>query len=254
MLSDDAIADLLAKHSAEQTEPPKAEPANPNAVLSDDAIADLLAKHSAEQAEPPKAETKPEPEQEPTKQQELVQVENDTANKTEKQLPPIPQPVVPILQTVRDQEQQLENEICSNLLSNLELEESNAMEIMETEKQSVNQDAITTLSDTTKNAPKDSSNFVPTAPKGSRAVTYINVIQELVEDEALYSSKMLNCDCPRCLADMKALTLTNLPSKYVVVEDSQKRGLMRIYSSKYSRTISVQMMKSCVIVNQNPHH
>ena len=31
-------------------------------------------------------------------------------------------------------------------------------------------------------------------------------------------------------------------------------GILRIYSSKYTRLISVQMMKSCVIVNENPHH
>lgn len=337
-MSEDAIADLLAKHNDEQTQ--ANEPVSntkTNAVLSDAAVTDLSSQNNQE--------NKSETEQSDIKEQPA---------QTSAELPPAPQPVVPILQNVREQETQLEEQICSELLSSLEIEEQDtkvqtipeplvtnekatepatqsdpnavmsddditalsAQNNQEPDKasESANQsdpnavmsdddiaallaennqepdntpepathsdpnavmsdDAIAALlTQHNKESEKNNDNpqhvenkvqsttkttdnsYIGTAPHGKRSVKYINVIQELVEEEADYSSQMLSCRCPRCLADMKALTLTNLPSKYVVVEDGQKNGLLRIYSSKYSRLISVQIMKSCVIVNENPHH
>ena len=369
-MSEDAIADLLAKHNDEQTQ--ANEPVSnteTNAVLSDAAVTDLSSQNNQE--------NKSETEQSDIKEQPA---------QTSAELPPAPQPVVPILQNVREQETQLEEQICSELLSSLEIEEQDTKvqtipEPLVTNEKSpepnsqsdpnavMSDDAITALlaknnqepdntpepathsdpnavmsddaiaallaknnqePDNTpepatqsdpnavmsdddiaalfaqnnqepdkvpepatqsdpnavmsddaiaalltqhnKESEKNNDNpqhvenkvqsttkttdnsYIGTAPHGKRSVKYINVIQELVEEEADYSSQMLSCRCPRCLADMKALTLTNLPSKYVVVEDGQKNGLLRIYSSKYSRLISVQIMKSCVIVNENPHH
>ena len=335
---EDSVADLLAKHNDEQTQ--ANEPVSnteTNAVLSDAAVTDLSSQNNQE--------NKSETEQSDIKEQPA---------QTSAELPPAPQPVVPILQNVREQETQLEEQICSELLSSLEIEEQDTKvqtipEPLVTNEKSpepnsqsdhnavvsddaiaallaknnqepdntpepatqsdpnavMSDDAITALlaknnqepdkvpePDTqsdpnavmsddaiaalltqhNKESEKNNDNpqhvenkvqsttkttdnsYIGTAPHGKRSVKYINVIQELVEEEADYSSQMLSCRCPRCLADMKALTLTNLPSKYVVVEDGQKNGLLRIYSSKYSRLISVQIMKSCVIVNENPHH
>lgn len=337
-MSEDAIADLLAKHNDEQTQ--ANEPVSnteTNAVLSDAAVTDLSSQNNQE--------NKSETEQSDIKEQPA---------QTSAELPPAPQPVVPILQNVREQETQLEEQICSELLSSLEIEEQDTKvqtipEPLVTNEKSpepnsqsdhnavvsddaiaallaknnqepdntpepatqsdpnavMSDDAITALfaqnnqepdkapepasqsdpnaimsddaiaallTQHNKESEKNNDNpqhvenkvqsttkttdnsYIGTAPHGKRSVKYINVIQELVEEEADYSSQMLSCRCPRCLADMKALTLTNLPSKYVVVEDGQKNGLLRIYSSKYSRLISVQIMKSCVIVNENPHH
>ena len=369
-MSEDAVADLLAKHNNEQIQ--TNEPVSnteTNAVLSDAAVTDLSSQNNQE--------NKSETEQSDIKEQPA---------QTSAELPPAPQPVVPILQNVREQETQLEEQICSELLSSLEIEEQDtkvqtipeplvtnekatepatqsdpnavmsddditalsAQNNQEPDKasESANQsdpnavmsddaiaallaennqepdntpepathsdpnavmsdDAIAALlvknnqepdkapeptnqsdpnaimsddavaalfAQNSQDPEKNNDNpqhvenevqsttkttdnsYVGTAPHGKRSVKYINVIQELVEEEADYSSQMLSCRCPRCLADMKALTLTNLPSKYVVVEDGQKNGLLRIYSSKYSRLISVQIMKSCVIVNENPHH
>ena len=337
-MSEDAVADLLAKHNDEQTQ--ANEPVSnteTNAVLSDAAVTDLSSQNNQE--------NKSETEQSDIKEQPA---------QTSAELPPAPQPVVPILQNVREQETQLEEQICSELLSSLEIEEQDTKvqtipePLVTNEKATepatqsdpnavmsddaiaallaknnqepdntpepatqsdpnavMSDDAITALlaknnqepdkvpePDTqsdpnavmsddaiaalltqhNKESEKNNDNpqhvenkvqsttkttdnsYIGTAPHGKRSVKYINVIQELVEEEADYSSQMLSCRCPRCLADMKALTLTNLPSKYVVVEDGQKNGLLRIYSSKYSRLISVQIMKSCVIVNENPHH
>ena len=306
-MSDDAIAALFAQNSSEQTQSePETQPEktqNSNAVMSDDAIAALFAQNSSEQ-------TQSEPVTQPEQIQDSNTVMSDDAistsfaqNNTESiskeptqantseqsigtELPPVPQPVVPILQNVRDQEAQLEDQICSDLLSSLEQEEEKTHQpevnvssetISETE---LSKDTNTVISDDTtavsrnntdtekdlESNPQSNSqpinkpvvskheDYFGAAPHGKRSVRYVNILQELVEEESIYSSQMLKCHCPRCLADMKALTLTNLPSKYVVIEDDQKNGLMRIYASRYSRLISVQMMKACVIVNENPHH
>ena len=106
-MSEDAIADLLAKHNDEQTQ--ANEPVSnteTNAVLSDAAVTDLSSQNNQE--------NKSETEQSDIKEQPA---------QTSAELPPAPQPVVPILQNVREQETQLEEQICSELLSSLEIEE-----------------------------------------------------------------------------------------------------------------------------------
>ena len=323
-MSEDAIADLLAKHNDEQTQ--ANEPVSnteTNAVLSDAAVTDLSSQNNQE--------NKSETEQSDIKEQPA---------QTSAELPPAPQPVVPILQNVREQETQLEEQICSELLSSLEIEEQDtkvqtipeplvtnekatepatqsdpnavmsddditalsAQNNQEPDKasESANQsdpnavmsddaiaallaennqepdntpepathsdpnavmsddaitallaknnqepdkvpepasqsdpnaimsdDAIATLlAENNQEPEKNNDNpqhvenevqsttkttdnsYIGTAPHGKRSVKYINVIQELVEEEADYSSQMLSCRCPRCLADMKALTLT----------------------------------------------
>lgn len=107
-MSEDAIADLLAKHNEEQNQVKEtaSEPnTDSNTVLSDDAIAALYAQNSQE------------------KQAENTQTEQTTTkeqtSETSAELPPAPQPVVPILQNVREQESQLEEQICSDLLLSL---------------------------------------------------------------------------------------------------------------------------------------
>lgn len=93
------------------------------------------------------------------------------------------------------------------------------------------------------------------APTGTTEVEYTNVLQSLVEDiSPYYICNMLQCNCQRCIADMKALALTNLPSKYVVLEKDHKAAYMSVYAARYEKLLSVQMMRACVIVNEHPHH
>ena len=92
-------------------------------------------------------------------------------------------------------------------------------------------------------------------PTGATEVEYTNVLQSLVEDiSPYYICNMLQCNCQRCIADMKALALTNLPSKYVVLEKDHKAAYMSVYAARYEKLLSVQMMRACVIVNEHPHH
>ena len=234
VMSDDAITALLAKNNQEPDNTPEpATHSDPNAVMSDDAIAALLAKNNQEPDNTPEPATQSDP--------NAVMSDDDIAAlfaQNNQEPDKVPEPA-----TQSDPNAVMSDDAIAALLT---------QHNKESEKNNDNpQHVENKVQSTTKTT---DNSYIGTAPHGKRSVKYINVIQELVEEEADYSSQMLSCRCPRCLADMKALTLTNLPSKYVVVEDGQKNGLLRIYSSKYSRLISVQIMKSCVIVNENPHH
>lgn len=205
---------------------------------------------------------------------------------------PTPQPVVPILQNVREKEQQLSDDIRSGLLQALNEAEASASsatddaprstpktedtekntaapentDFEKTEPQPDPQDTVpspqpeppqTDAPSTQVKAPspkKEASEEIYT-PTGEQDVVYTNVLQELVEEIApYYIDHMLQCHCQRCIVDMKALALTNLPSKYVVLEKSKRNAFMSVYAARYDKLLSVQMMRACVIVNEHPHH
>lgn len=260
VLSDYDISTSLAERNDTQAQSvdETSKSQDSNAVSSDDYINASPAKHNDTQTQSTNNETLEE-----TTQSNVPKQESQT------QLPPVPQPVVPILQNVRDQEAQLEDQICSDLLSSLdqeiektdqptvEIESETVINSSQSINDTISNDILSNQNNTQpvkKQSTSENKHYFGAAPHGKRSVRYVNVLQELVEEESIYSSQMLKCHCPRCLADMKALTLTNLPSKYVVIEDDQKNVFMRIYASKYSRLISVQMMRACVMVNENPHH
>ena len=76
-------------------------------------------------------------------------------------------------------------------------------------------------------------------PTGEQDVEYTNVLQELVEETSVYyTTNMLHCQCQRCIADMKALALTNLPSKYVVLEKSKRAAYRSVYAARYEKELS----------------
>ena len=41
------------------------------------------------------------------------------------------------------------------------------------------------------------------------------------------------CDCARCLADVRALALTRLPPKYVVLAESVATPMLSLYRAKF---------------------
>lgn len=84
---------------------------------------------------------------------------------------------------------------------------------------------------------------------------YINVMQVLVEEKAPKYVQMFGlCSCTRCMEDVKALTLNNLPSKYVVLEQGDLVPRLTVYESKFSSDITAQMLKACRMVMEHPHH
>lgn len=94
-------------------------------------------------------------------------------------------------------------------------------------------------------------------PDKNEEVSYItiNVMEKLVDLKALeYMNKFGVCTCDRCVADVKALALTNLNAKYVVSEKSSVAPLINFYERKFESDLVVQLTKACITVDENPHH
>jgi len=86
-------------------------------------------------------------------------------------------------------------------------------------------------------------------------LNYVNVMQILVEEKAPKYIKMFGlCTCRRCEMDVKALTLSNLVPKYVVMHKDEMIPMLTIYEGRYSSTIFAQLTRACKIVMDRPHH
>ena len=84
---------------------------------------------------------------------------------------------------------------------------------------------------------------------------YINVMQVLVEEKAPVYTQMFGlCSCERCLEDVKALTLNNLPSKYVVLEPGDRIPRLTVYEGRFASDITAQLLQACKLVMAHPHH
>lgn len=85
--------------------------------------------------------------------------------------------------------------------------------------------------------------------------TYVNVLEEIVKlrvDEFIEMFEV--CDCPRCRADIIALSLNYLPPKYIVVDSSHVSPLLNFFSHHYSGAVAAQLSRACSVVKDNPHH
>ena len=69
-----------------------------------------------------------------------------------------------------------------------------------------------------------------------------------------YMEKLGICTCSHCIADVKALSLTHLPAKYIVAEPPAVSPLLNFYSTKYSQQVVVELTKACSVIKENPRH
>ena len=94
----------------------------------------------------------------------------------------------------------------------------------------------------------------PPAPP-AEDISYTNIMQTLVEEKAPRYIKMFGlCTCKHCEADVKALTLSNLVPKYVVLSKQDMIPMLTVYEGRYSSTIIAQLTRSCKTVMDHPHH
>ena len=92
-------------------------------------------------------------------------------------------------------------------------------------------------------------------PNEDDDIIYVNVMQTLVEEKAPgYIKKFGLCDCKHCLADVKALTLSNLVPKYVVLSKLDRIPMLTVYEGRYNSTIFAQLTRACKVVMDHPHH
>ncbi len=84
---------------------------------------------------------------------------------------------------------------------------------------------------------------------------FVSVMEELVtEAVGEYLTRFGCCTCSRCVADVVALALTNLPAKYVVSGNKDVSPLLNYYSKKYEGQVTVEITKACMKVASYPHH
>ena len=82
-----------------------------------------------------------------------------------------------------------------------------------------------------------------------------NLTQALVEDKAEKLMKQFGmCTCNRCKVDVTAIALSNLPAKYVAMQNRDILPLLSMYEEKYSAAVTVQVMNACRLVMKRPHH
>ena len=92
-------------------------------------------------------------------------------------------------------------------------------------------------------------------PEDGEDFICVNVMEALVESKALRYINMFGlCECPRCVSDVKALTLTNLVPKYVVIPKTEVAPMLTVYETRYNTTIFAQLTQACKAVMENPHH
>lgn len=92
-------------------------------------------------------------------------------------------------------------------------------------------------------------------PEPAADFDYLNVMEFVVKGMAEdYIKKFDVCGCGHCRADVTALTLSNLPPKYIVVQSSTASPLLNFYASRLAPQVIVELTKACTIVRENPRH
>lgn len=89
-------------------------------------------------------------------------------------------------------------------------------------------------------------------PDGS---VFLNVMELLVEEPLEKYVKLFGlCSCPRCLADVRALALSRLPAKYVVLPASTVTPMLSLYQAKFDSMVISQVIQACKTVMESPRH
>ncbi|KAF5063697.1 Late competence development protein ComFB [anaerobic digester metagenome] len=84
---------------------------------------------------------------------------------------------------------------------------------------------------------------------------YVNVYEKLVLERLKEFQTMFEvCSCPRCTADVIAIALTNLPAKYIVVDNPKIIPLLSFYREKFKTPVATQLSSACVTVKEKPLH
>ena len=89
-------------------------------------------------------------------------------------------------------------------------------------------------------------------PDGS---VFLHVMEYLVEERLEKYVKLFGlCSCQRCLADVRALALSRLPAKYVVLPSSSVTPMLSLYQAKFDSMVIAEVIQACKSVMENPRH
>lgn len=83
----------------------------------------------------------------------------------------------------------------------------------------------------------------------------LNIMEILVDERMERYVKMFGlCNCSRCLADVRALALTRLPAKYLVMPAQEAPPRVSLYRARYETDVIAQVIMACKTVMEKPRH
>lgn len=90
----------------------------------------------------------------------------------------------------------------------------------------------------------------------AKEYTFVNIMERLLlrQDLDSYFKEYQVCTCKRCRADVYALTLSNLPAKYVVVSRDSLSLLLGYYENQFKIRIMTELIKACITIRDTPRH
>lgn len=99
----------------------------------------------------------------------------------------------------------------------------------------------------------------PTEPAAAEpevpSYALLNVMERLVDDKLDYYMKKFDvCTCPRCRVDVKALALSHMEAKYVVLDKSGISAFLSLYTNKFASEVMFHLGKACMQVLESPRH
>ncbi|MCL2539038.1 MAG: late competence development ComFB family protein [Oscillospiraceae bacterium] len=83
----------------------------------------------------------------------------------------------------------------------------------------------------------------------------INIVEDIVKTKAkAFVKKFGICDCHRCVSDVIAIALNDLPSRYTVTHKGMLYSKIASYENQYSADINHALTKACMVVGESPRH
>lgn len=123
-----------------------------------------------------------------------------------------------------------------------------------TEEEAVEQSEPETVSEPGSDPPEPELESCQPASE-LKGISCVNVMHALVEEKVDKYIRLFGlCTCPRCRIDVKALSLTNLPAKYVVIGEQERIPMLSVYEGRYNAAVVSQVMWACKTVMDNPRH
>ena len=83
----------------------------------------------------------------------------------------------------------------------------------------------------------------------------VNIVEDIIKSKAPdFVRKFGACDCHRCVSDIIALALNELPSRYTVTYKGMLFSKISSYENQHVVDISQALTKACMLVSDSPRH
>lgn len=83
----------------------------------------------------------------------------------------------------------------------------------------------------------------------------VNVAEVIANEKIDEIMKRMDvCSCSRCKADVLALALNSLPTKYVTSDAGKQYIQLNSYKRQFETDVTSALIKACLIVKSSPKH